>query len=190
MPPVTLPFSEGAASAADDLHALDVLRIDGQVQQVVGFVGCVLVIPSTHSATCSKETAADAEVGLGAPGPRWRASMPGTVSSSPSREGWAALVMTSGSRVTRLRVVEAASVSLVVWITASGMDKVALARGGGECASRSRARETGSSCGSIVTARLRRPAGRAGPRAQQGRDVLHGRFHGSGPAGLPRRHCR
>ena len=32
--------AEGAASAADDLHALNVLRIDGQVQQVVGRVGC------------------------------------------------------------------------------------------------------------------------------------------------------
>ena len=49
--------------------------------------------------------------------------------------------MTSGSRVTRLRG-EAASVSLkVVWITASGMDKVSWPEEEVNAASRSRARE-------------------------------------------------
>ena len=59
--------AEGAAAAADDLHALDVLGIDGQVEQVVSGVGGAPADAVHPERDLLEGAAPDAEVGLGTP---------------------------------------------------------------------------------------------------------------------------
>ena len=140
MPPVTPPLPRAPLPPRTTCTRWMSSGSMGRLSRWCPVCGALQRMPSTHNATCSKEPPRMLRSVWVPQGPRWRASMPGTVSSSPSREGWAAPAMTSGLRVTRLRG-EAAAVSLkVVWITASGIERVSWPKAVKNGASRSRAR--------------------------------------------------